>query len=858
MAYQQCGRYEEAEKFFIEGIDIIRNIAGTDNFEYANSAINLGDLYREIGLNYKSVQLTDEARKILFKIGKTDTDEFAAATNNLANCEHLLGNYIKAEILYDTALIYIERLAKKNPLAAFQGKFTIYSNRGALASQTADYDKAVFWLRKSFDLARNSYPKISLKYNIVLSNYASALTNLVQYDTAKAYLYSIIANLEKGKLQTHPIYLGAKSNLADIFRLQGKNDSAINVLNEIITISQKAGRTTGREYLYSLANLCQNYLAMDSLQKAGAVNNQLLPLIETDNQEADIQLLSNIAMNAAMYNIKMEKYDEAFANIKNNFTRIDLIFKTNFIFLAEQEKLGLVTLANENLQLAFAATAGMVTIPDSVKAWLFSKLISYRSVLLDETSLFYRQIKRSAEGESRNLYNEWLANKSFLNNYYKSPDEKLRLLVDSVQVATDKLEVQLAQLVNYSKEKTAALNAEWISKFLDPGELFVEYVRYPVYTKETKQFNYHYAAFILSGKSDVPAWKYMASEETFNKILRTSGEKALDKQQINKIFTAVKDPVKKTFSNPLYQIAWNGILNEKEWPKKVYCIPDGVLAQLPLHILPDSLGEPLMNKVSVNFILSPGSLKKDQGQLHTNDKLSIWGGFNYNGTPATERTALNKLNSYPEIRWSITEAENIALLAKERNVSYRVFKKEQGSKTNFINPENSSKDIVHISTHSLFRPAALFLDHRNQRQLSSPFARNNNPLLNCGLIFSGVNATDSLYRDTCLLTGYSISHTDFSKTKLVVLSACETGLGSLVGSEGAFGLQRAFRLAGAEKIMVSLWQVPDKQTSELMILFYKNLFAGKDPAQSLQKAQQEMRKKYAAYPYYWAGFVLVE
>ena len=97
---------------------------------------------------------------------------------------------------------------------------------------------------------------------------------------------------------------------------------------------------------------------------------------------------------------------------------------------------------------------------------------------------------------------------------------------------------------------------------------------------------------------------------------------------------------------------------------------------------------------------------------------------------------------------------------------------------------------------------------------------------------------------------------DLRNTKLVVLSACETGLGDINGDEGVYGLQRAFKIAGVKKIVMSLWQVPDEETKEFMIKMYKNLSKTKDIESSFYMAQKEMSAGRS--PYYWAAFILVE
>ena len=135
------------------------------------------------------------------------------------------------------------------------------------------------------------------------------------------------------------------------------------------------------------------------------------------------------------------------------------------------------------------------------------------------------------------------------------------------------------------------------------------------------------------------------------------------------------------------------------------------------------------------------------------------------------------------------------------------------------------------------------------------------PLLRNGIILAGANYAWSGKKpingiDDGIVTAYEISQLNLSKTELVILSACETALGDVKGSEGVFGLQRAFKMAGAKKMIVSLWQVPDKETAELMTSFYSYWIKGKNITDAFAQAQADMRKKYS--PFYWAAFVLIE
>ncbi len=138
------------------------------------------------------------------------------------------------------------------------------------------------------------------------------------------------------------------------------------------------------------------------------------------------------------------------------------------------------------------------------------------------------------------------------------------------------------------------------------------------------------------------------------------------------------------------------------------------------------------------------------------------------------------------------------------------------------------------------------------------------PLIRSGLILAGGNYAWKHGRplqtgeEDGILTAYEISQMDLSTTELAVLSACETGLGELRGYEGVYGLQRAFKLAGSRYLLMSLWQVPDFQTQELMTAFYTKMIDDQmSIPDAFQAARQALRKKYPN-PFYWAGFVLVE
>ena len=128
-------------------------------------------------------------------------------------------------------------------------------------------------------------------------------------------------------------------------------------------------------------------------------------------------------------------------------------------------------------------------------------------------------------------------------------------------------------------------------------------------------------------------------------------------------------------------------------------------------------------------------------------------------------------------------------------------------------------------------------------------------MLRSGLVFAGVNSLSS-GTDDGVLTALEASNLDLRGTKLVVLSACETGVGEVRNGEGVFGLRRAFVVAGAETLLMSLWQVADEATKDLMTSYYTRLSKGEARAEALRQAQLQMLKdEKTKHPFYWAAFI---
>ncbi|MEY3499652.1 MAG: hypothetical protein RL308_1321, partial [Bacteroidota bacterium] len=406
---------------------------------------------------------------------------------------------------------------------------------------------------------------------------------------------------------------------------------------------------------------------------------------------------------------------------------------------------------------------------------------------------------------------------------------------------------------------------------LKKDEVVIDLISFTYYNKKLTN-NIVYAAFVVSKK-----YKYAKYIPLFEKkkldFLLTRIENEKEDGKINKQYTdkAISDLFLKPLEKDLEKI------------KTIYLSPTGLGHQIDFAALQLSGNQTLGEKYNLHILSSPAELvsyKVSSLDKKSNIELLLYGGIDYNKSntkteidneivePTNDIAALRSqsgISGFDYLNGTNNEINQIQLKGSQNGFTTTVYKESEATEESIKQLDGRTTPyILHLATHGFFSPdpkQEIPDDIFAEQGKTKIYKASDDPMMRSGLLLAGANnywgkSAGNTTKEDGILTASEISNLDLSACQLVVLSACETGLGEVKGSEGVFGLQRAFKMAGVKNIIMSLWKVPDAQTAELFDVFYTECFAGKTIHEAFQTAQSQMKVKYS--PYYWAGFVLLE
>jgi CHAT domain-containing protein len=820
--YWMLGKFSEGIPYAKESVEICETIKGKEHSDYGERLNNLALLHQEMGQYYMALPLFLEVlENTEICLGKNHPD-YGSSLNNLANVYQYLGLYEKALPFALEALANTEKSLGKQH-ASYGIRLINLANFYLTLGQ---YEKAIPLALEALENTEKSLGKNHSQYGYLLNVLALLHNRMGQYDEALTIYLEALKNCETNFGKDNSIYGVRLNNLARLHVKMGQYHKALPLYLESLTNIEKNLGKDNSKYGTSLSNLAGLYIRMGYLDK-------VKPLFQ-------------------------ECVGIRFKQINKNFSVLSEKEKGNFVKTLEADFKITRNFFFDYAKQDISSTEPLYDMELTLKGLLLQSGISVRNTILE-----------SKDSVALATYEEWQLYGNLVNKEYEKPINKRNTSLKEWEEKKERAEMELSRISTAFRDNQSITQLRWkdVKQNLSASEAAIEFLSYE--SGPDSALVKHYAALVLRHNSDLPVLVKLSSEQQLKDLLSPPPGNPLE--QVNHIYGSKKAP-----NIALYQAIWQPLEQALQGAKTVYYAPSGLLHKVSFAALSPATGTYLGERYELRQVGSTGVVtRKKQSAISATDRFLLAGGIQYN----SDTTSI-KFWSY--LPGTLEESKGISNTLSSKKHPVKMLLGKEASEASF-KQEATKAEVLHIATHGYFFPdleqekEALKKSTKSKGEVLAfrgdnegwignslyanwNFVQNSNPMRRSGLALAYANDVWTrglgIESEDGVLTAQELSNTDLRKAKLVVLSACETGLGDIKGSEGVFGLQRGLKQAGAGSIIMSLWRVPDKETSEFMQVFYSNLLSMKDIRKAFVSTQKTMQKKYD--PYYWAAFVLVE
>jgi len=823
--YASLAQLEKAEPFYLEARQLREKILGKDNPEYAETCHNLGNLYRILGQLEKAEPLMIEAKQIRKKILGKDHPDYAKSCNNLAILYDDMGQYHKAEALYlEAKQINENTFGTDHPEYAYS-----CHNLAVLYRTLGQYEKAEPLFLDAKRILEKTIGKVHYRYAMICNSLANLYKDMEQFQKAELYYMESKEIYEKVAGKGHPDYAGSCKNLGLLYNQMGEYQRAEPYFLEAKQIFEKSLGKEDKEYGLICHNLGTLYRNLKSVEKA----NELY------------------AEGLAVHNEHIKKIFE-FTSEEENFYYVKSIadFQDNLFsfYLSDY--------------------------PHHKQGLAYDFSISHRNLILSSSRQVREAVNSSTDSSIKNKYDEWIKAREQLSILYSRPVTDRPANINELEEQANAQEKELTRLslIFNKQKKQSRLNWKDIQRDLLPNDAAIEFVEFNYFNGKNSTDSFDYVALLLTKHHSEPELIPLFESRQLIKVLGKGNT-------LNTVASLYNGGRK---SNPAFKLIWQPIEKRLQGITRIYYAPAGLLHRISFAALPINDHQVLGDKYQLMQVNTTASVvNQTERIIDATDNIYIYGAIKYDVDSSALKQAVlayrpgnkeslffldesTRGNSWGYLPGTEREISQIGSLGKQKDYSIILASGVTASEESLkaLNGKHSPS-VLHIATHGFFfpDPKDSEKDSSGQRSGGSSFRLSDNPLLRSGLLFAGANNTWTGKRfeglEDGILTAYEVSNLYLPNTKLVVLSACETGLGDIQGNEGVYGLQRAFKIAGVENLVMSLWKVPDNTTAEFMQIFYKNIFNIQSINSAFNNAQAEMKKKYRKDPYKWAAWILV-
>jgi CHAT domain-containing protein/Flp pilus assembly protein TadD len=858
--YLNNGVLDKAALFENRAIEIFKSQNDQESLGYLLANYLLGRIEKENNNYEESIEAYKKVQKVFIDKEFTDLDNYAIVLGNIGLCYDRLGDYKKA-LDYCSRALQVKGIKPNTKSTRLMDKGYFYENIGRFDEAHAAYDKALISMGSSLGKEHQEYAKL-------LNNIGKLYFEEENYTLALEYYLQALktVEVEEGE-RWHPFYSYMLNDYAmALFQLERVNEAEELMLKNIAYF-ERNNLPKDEDYynrIHSLAklyNLTEQYAKAKSLIDKATENIQLI--LGSDHEDYGQFLKTKSATYLGLNDIESAV---SFLKASNEvlLRQVDNIFR----FSSEVEKKAFLEMISETFNYFQSVLYSQNLENKKLIVLNLNNQLILKGLLLNNSKGLFLDLKALNDQTINGKIREYKNLKNVLARVLSKPMSKRILNVDSLKQRINNSEANLVRIhaKNFKNSRTFLKNWKDIQSHMEDTDVAVEFSHFNYVEKGSKTNRVQYVAYIFDSSDVLPQVVPLFNENELNEVI--------SHKNIDQIYNSIET----------YNLIWKPIDSLISNYKTIYYSPSGKLNQIALAALKKN-NEPIIakhnliqlsstfniddvkEKLSIESAVLLGGINYDYVGEENGDELalkykeSVGNDFLFTQTRGTK----NRGESWTYLEGTITEINSLSEILGETSIDVTVLIGDNASEEAVKKLEGSSPSLMHIATHGyFFESNDSKVRNPSQLSLEDQYRLSDDPLLRSGLILAGANYTWKNSQkpknkvEDGILTALEISNMDFLNTELVVLSACDTGLGDIEGSEGVYGLQRAFKMAGVDKLIMSLWEVPDTETSEFMISFYDFWQNGKSVREAFLQTQRIMSKKYTNTPSKWAAFVLFE
>jgi CHAT domain-containing protein len=666
-----------------------------------------------------------------------------------------------------------------------------------------------------------------------LNNLASLYRVQGNYGAAEPLIQRALRIWETALGPDHPDVALSLNNLAELYRVQGNYGAAEPLFQSTLRILETSLGPDHPDVAQSLNNLALLYQAQGDYGAAEPLFQRALRIYESalGPDHPDVAVSLN---NLAGLHYAQGKTTEAVRYLSKGLAIEEQHLDLNLAILSDARRQAYVTTISGTTNATISLNLQSAPTDADATQLALTTLLRRKGRILEAGVNSRQRLRQNLAPADQQLLDDLTAAQQQLATLLFNPPPNLnRTFVAEVTAQVNQLEGELARRSAAFRVETQPVDIAVVQAQLPSDGVLIEYVRYQPFNSSTPQNPWgedRYGVYLLFPDGRIEAVDLGAAANIDAAVSRLTADLSTAgtpigqvKQSAQALDALVMAPVRQVLGDTT----------------TVFLSPDGSLNLIPFEALVDEAGDYLVETYQFRYLTSGRDLLRlDLNPASDNPPLLV-GNPTYGrpGELIAQSRAIDFENRiFPSLPGTGREVEAIAdqlpdaLVYSETNATEAVIK------------QHPQPSILHIATHGFFEASQ-----------DSP-----NPLLQSGLILAGAALAErqSGPDQDGILTALEVTGLDLRGTQLVVLSACETGVGELAAGEGVYGLRRALVLAGSHSQVISLWKVDDTATQELMVAYYDRLLSGTPRDAALRETQLAfLNSTEYRHPYYWAAFI---